>query len=329
MDLQQEIRALREALALVEAEGADLTKIREPKRSGLSTKELGVRPARYGTADYRQNPHEGYNNIAKVLSSASDEEIEYWSRWYYNASQDVRSLASKHKIPFRTAAAIVAVLSPGNKWTANLAAADKLLSGADTINSYPENIRKARAMLDSWKTDRVSGPKVTVFFNSLVDPKATAERMTLDGHAINIWRGTKRGLKGINTPKEGSAERKQMLADYAAVAKDFGLSTQAVQAITWYIWKYTENPAPPADLNAIIRGLDNTVSVVTAGPSSMDVRVNPPGDPKSYVPPEGSWPKPREGSLPYWSEPERVPYWKREDRSLAREKQLLREWRKR
>lgn len=107
--------------------------------------------------------------------------------------------------------------------------------------SYPSNIAKAIRILDGEPPEEaVTGPKVSVFYRSLVDPEGTQRAMVLDGHAINIWRGEKRPLKGLKDPTD--SEKETMRADYGRVAETWSITTQAVQAITWYIWKTVVNP---------------------------------------------------------------------------------------
>ena len=208
----------------------ELSKIKEPKRSGLAVDQLGLKPGG------------GVHNIVTVYNQATPEEKEYWGKWYHNAKSDVEDLALAFKLPFPVAAAIVAVLSPGNKWNGNLSAAEKLLRGEEKINAYPRQVLRAKEILKKGDTKLVTGPKVTVFFKSLMDPSSVEKDMVLDGHAINIWRGAKENLKGLKNPS--TKERAQMIQDYQEAAKQLGVPVQAVQATTWYIWKYTGKTAP-------------------------------------------------------------------------------------
>lgn len=208
----------------------EATKIIEPKRSGLSIDQLGLKP------------HGGVFNIVTVYNQATPEEKEYWGRWYHNAKSDVEDLAKQYNLPFPVTAAIVAVLSPGNRWNGNLIAAERLISGSSRINSYPRQIQRAKNILQTGDVGLVTGPKVTVFFNSLMNPKKVEKDMVLDGHAINIWRGEKRNVKGTATPV--GKKRDAMIQDYQTAAEQLGVPVQAVQAVTWYIWKYTGKTAP-------------------------------------------------------------------------------------
>lgn len=208
----------------------EASKITEPKRNGLSMDQIGL--VRDG----------GVKNITTVYNQATPEEKEYWGRWYHNAKSDVEILATQFSLPFPVMAAVVAVLSPGNKWNGNLLAAEKLMLGSEKINAYPRQVIKAREILRTGNTKLVSGPKVTVFFQSLMDPRAVEKDMVLDGHAINIWRGEKENLKGLKNPN--TTDRAQMVADYQTAAKELGVPVQSLQATTWYIWKYTGRTAP-------------------------------------------------------------------------------------
>lgn len=180
----------------------------------------------------------GYNNIMQLLKQATEGEIDYWGKWYHHAHQHVKALAAKYSESFDTIAAVVATLSPGNKWAANLKAAEDILNGKYRTNAYPSQVKLAKDILITGNVNLVSGPKITIFFQSLLDPSIVENELVLDGHAINIWRGTKRLLKGTEQPNIN--ERKQMIADYNRAAADTGLSVQAVQAITWYLWKSTK-----------------------------------------------------------------------------------------
>jgi len=210
--------------------------VAEPKRVKPKTpEEIGV------------IPDGGLQNILGVYREATPEEQDYWGRWYHHAQEDVREIAEKHNVPFELAAAVTAVLSPGNRWGMNILAAERVMSNINTpreewpkINSYGKNVEKARQILLTGNTGFVIGPKVTVFFQSLLQPEKVKRDMVLDGHAINIWRGHSVRLKGLKEPNQ--AERNQMIEDYARASQILGVSTQAVQAVTWYIWKYTKKP---------------------------------------------------------------------------------------
>lgn len=197
----------------------------------------------------------GYYNIMTLAKEATTEEWEHWIHWYNHAHMDVVNLQKKHNriranqglppYPFNVIAAVVAVLSPNNSWFANLAAADYILTNqtGEGSSAYRANSAKALRMMDSWMVDDVRGPKVTVFYESLHKPWKMGDHVVLDGHMLNIWRGHKRGIK--NTKQPSTEERTQILRDFAQAAKDLDITAQNVQALTWYIWRYTTDKPKP------------------------------------------------------------------------------------
>lgn len=232
---------------LNEQEDVDVSNIdyvmNEPKREKIHSQSLNL------------HKNEGYHNILAVLKKATKAEIDYWGNWYEHAHNHVKQLAEKHDLPIPVVAAVCAVLSPNLGWKMNLMAADRAINNwkhmngdttaqfFDKIPAYKTNVNKAYAILNTGDLGIVNGPKVTVFFQSLTNPKELQRDLVLDGHAINVWRGKKVGLQSLKglTKKE----REAVLYDYKKVADIVGLTPQQVQAITWFIWKYVTD-APPS-----------------------------------------------------------------------------------
>jgi len=191
--------------------------------------------------------NEGSHNILAVLKKASKEEIDYWSNWYQYAHGHVKELATKYDIPVPVSAAVCAVLSPNLSWKLNLMSADRVMKAWEDgieepsgIPAYKTNVRKAMKILNTGNIGYVNGPKVSVFFDSLMNPEKVQNELVLDGHAINVWRGIKTPLKNMSSPTK--VERKAIIQDYMKVADLVGLTPQGLQAVTWYIWKAVKNP---------------------------------------------------------------------------------------
>lgn len=196
--------------------------------------------------------NEGYHNILSVLKKATREEIDYWSNWYQHANGHVQEIATQYDVPIEVAAAVCAVLSPNLGWKMNLMAARRVMDnwmykgGADgykwhdSIPAYKTNVNKAYYILKTGDVAAVNGPKVTVFFQSLLDPDKLERDLVLDGHAINVWRGLKTPLKNLKSPTKN--EREAIIYDYRKVADIVGLTPQQVQAVTWFIWKSVKEP---------------------------------------------------------------------------------------
>jgi len=196
--------------------------------------------------------NESYHNILSVLKKATKDEIDYWSNWYQHAHQHVRELAERYELPLPVTAAVVAVLSPNLGWKVNLLAAQRLIENwlmlegerdlgpLEKVPAYKSNVYKALKILDTGDVGLVAGPKVSVFFHSLLNPDRVERELVLDGHAINVWRGIKTRLQDLRQPTK--AEREAIIHDYRKVADLVGLTPQELQAVTWFIWKAVKNP---------------------------------------------------------------------------------------
>lgn len=204
----------------------------------------GTQRAPVRLSDLSLKPDGGVQNIIKVWNTATAAEQDYWSDWYLDAHHVVQEIAERHQLPIPVVAAVVAILSPGNLWWINVRIADKLilfwknkaLSLLGKLSAYPFNVRKAIGVLEGADPAQAIGsPKVGVFYDSLVDPIGTAEHLTLDGHAINIWSGYKVPLNQVRRLNE--ALRRKIESDYTKAAQQLGVSAQALQVLTWYVWR--------------------------------------------------------------------------------------------
>ena len=225
--------------------------LNEPKRKPKYISDIGIQQ------------DGGYDNIIKVYNEANEEEKDYWGKWYISANSNVQDLTQEiNYYPFNVVAAVVAVLSPGNKWKSNINVAKKILSwkrdnpSSDEfpkVSAYSKNIIKANNILDAYENNNEisseeirqlvygkKGIKVSIFYDSIINPEETEKniKMVADGHAINIWRGIKTKLKGVHI---SDSNRKKMLQDYDRAAKELGISVRALQATTWFIWKNLKN----------------------------------------------------------------------------------------
>lgn len=141
-----------------------------------------------------------------------------------------------------------------NAYTANIDKAIKFLKAGDDGTFDAAHISFAGVagkgeFADGEKADEdteqeapsITGPKVTVFYESLANPDEVAHKIVTDSHAINIWLGKKKVLKETPAAPEGSPLREAIEDDYKKAASRLGLPVQHLQAITWYIWKYTQS----------------------------------------------------------------------------------------
>lgn len=261
----------------IEKPPVDLEKVPEGREYGF---ERGV-----------IEPDGGYANIMRVMRLATPEEVDYWQNWYSTAHREAQELANAHGLELEIAAAVIAVLSPGVLWEENVDLAEQVILREDELRAkiaemqdpatgkwlpsdqrpgfgiaakHPEFVAKALRILEArdpmlGQPQGVKGPKVEIFFRSMVSPHSTSRDIVLDGHAINIWRGdTKQGLDGIRIR---DAERDTMIEDYRRVGDELGLTPQAVQATTWSLWRQmkVEPTRPSTRMNLMGQLMDNTI----------------------------------------------------------------------
>ena len=227
----------------------DLKTYKNMPRSGSQFDQLGLLAQK--SRKRRRLKRAGIENITKVYNEASDWEKDYWGKWYKHANEDVQKLALRHRVPLNIVAALIAIMSPSATWSSNLVAADRVLTGYGTphgIPAMPVNSQKAIDLLkDPDRANRifdfVTGPKVTTFYKSLVNPEEIREDIVLDGHAINIWRGVNESIKGLEL---SDVMRKRIMEDYLTAAKELGVTTSALQSVTWYVWRAVIRKKPYA-----------------------------------------------------------------------------------
>lgn len=223
----------------------------------------------------RQSPNEvdlkgdkGAENIRRVLAEATEEERKVYGDWYlvahnqakmiYAEANEARLVEGKSPLSFDTVCAVIATLSPGSRWEGNLRAARRLLLGksvSGTGGFYPVNVYKAlRAIAADDPSQALTGDtrKVRPFYETLRSPKEAASKAVVDRHMFAIWYGDPAAAEW--SPSDRIYQKVQ--ADVARVAKEEGITTQAVQAITWYLWRNrisAPRPTPSEETKATER----------------------------------------------------------------------------
>jgi hypothetical protein len=186
-------------------------------------------------------------NILAVYHLANVGDRIEGASWYGTAKKHAAALADQYGIHIDTAAGVIAALSPRNKWERNLADAENLIrvftldpQSVDSVKvcTFGANKAKAIKILEveaqfDTVLDILSGPKLREFFTCIIGDDT--EEVCVDGHAYSIWAGDRITL--ANVPSIGVKLRRQIKADYAAVAEQLGLPAYVVQAITWCAWR--------------------------------------------------------------------------------------------
>tara|TARA_Y100000356_G_scaffold123167_1_gene117931 strand:- start:144 stop:758 length:615 start_codon:yes stop_codon:yes gene_type:complete len=185
------------------------------------------------------------HNITSVYNDADEYQHAEGLLWYDQAKQAAYRMAVKHDVPVYIAVAVIAALSPNNKWSRNLTNADALIGafvngdGIDSVkvSTYHKMKAKAWGILAARPSyngakDMLKGQKITSFFCDIMGEF----NVTIDGHARNIAYGERVGLTDDRS-NIGVREYRALQAAYEETAQRVGLMPYQLQAITWRVWR--------------------------------------------------------------------------------------------
>ncbi|MGB1650732.1 MAG: DUF7178 family protein [Paracoccaceae bacterium] len=184
-------------------------------------------------------------NISSVYNEADKTQHAEGLLWYSDAQKAAHDIAARHGVAVYIAVAVIAALSPNNKWTRNLVNADALIGafirgdGVDSVKVSTYHKMKAKAWdilaarpdYDGAKK-MLKGQKITSFFMDIMGEF----NVTIDGHARNIAYGERVGLTDDRT-NIGVREYRALQAAYEEAARRLGLMPYQLQAITWRVWR--------------------------------------------------------------------------------------------
>lgn len=193
----------------------------------------------------KRNPAGRRSNIRKVLDAADETDINEGRLAYFRYHEVVKRLAAFYDVPFPKAVAVFAALSPNVDYNGCLRSTATLLKGwsdgvdVNLMRVSTYNHCRDRAFLYLEGVDflaTVSGKKIRSFYMNILNP-LDPWPVTMDGHAVNVWRGRPVLLKSV----VGDFHYETVADDYRRVARDVGLLPNQVQSITWFAWKRIHN----------------------------------------------------------------------------------------
>lgn len=185
------------------------------------------------------NKRIGTNNIERVLNLATEEEVQKGLAWYRDARAFAKRMANTYNVSRGVAIAVLASLSPRNKWVRNLIDVETCLVAHSegfgpehvTVSTFGAMKEKAfRIIRENRPILALTSAKVASFYDNIRNPES--QEVTVDIHAFSIFMGfrAEQGtLTGNNYETIASA--------YRAVARKYGMRPYEVQAITWVVWQ--------------------------------------------------------------------------------------------
>lgn len=131
-------------------------------------------------------------------------------------------------------AGILAALSPNTSWPQNKVRATTLVSTGD-VRHFPDAVGKAQRILaGETPLDVLGGPKVRSFYTDIMG--LPNESVTVDRHAIDIACG--RPLSNAErSPFQKGKAYATLARFYTEVAREYGVTPNQLQAITWVWWR--------------------------------------------------------------------------------------------
>lgn len=193
-----------------------------------------------------------YGSILAVFFAASDLETINGANWYATAQDAAATMAQRYSLSTDTVAAVIAALSPNNRWERNLSDADNLI-GAYILGGYSDAVKVKTSTYGLNKTkalkilegaaplEVLGGLKVRAFYGCIMGQDAVC----IDGHAYAIWRGER--ISTSSTPKISAKLYASIAADYIRATDTINnilggeYQPRQVQAITWLAWRRLNN----------------------------------------------------------------------------------------
>jgi len=184
-------------------------------------------------------------NIVAMYNDATPAQIDTGMAWYSDAQSQAHDIAIKHDMPVYIVVAVIAALSPNNKWTRNVLNADALI-GAFIAGDAMETVKVStyhKMKAKAWRILQeipdyngakaiLNGQKITSFFMDIMGEF----NVTIDGHARNIAYNERVGLTDDRT-NIGIREYRALQDAYKDAAKQIGIMPYQLQAITWGVWR--------------------------------------------------------------------------------------------
>lgn len=191
--------------------------------------------------------------ILDVFADATAEEFAAGVTWYSGqarqACDDIRAAVSAvhgRTISHRTAAGILAALSPSTGWGDNTAGAIEFVCTGSMLAQTPINNDRARSILNGADpSDVLGGRKVRSFFANLNDPHRSGP-VTIDRHALSVLFGLRLSERAQKVYLSLGGYT-YAAAAYRAAARFLGMRPHELQAVVWVVWRRQQGATRNAD----------------------------------------------------------------------------------
>ena len=183
------------------------------------------------------------NRLLTHWAEATADDLAAGLAWYGRAEQAAQSLADDTSLSPRSAAGIIAALSPRNRWSVNVAQAAQVIIARENGEDCPRVSTTHNRSL-AWKiahgadpADVLGGPKVRAFFANITGDH---DAVTVDTWAYRAATGDFRPHPTKNGPYMFAEIPAPQGAEYDLVARAFrecakivGVTSREFQAAVW------------------------------------------------------------------------------------------------
>tara|TARA_R100001082_G_scaffold6729_1_gene4271 strand:- start:36 stop:671 length:636 start_codon:yes stop_codon:yes gene_type:complete len=196
----------------------------------------------------------GSRAIVAKFELATSQEVQSGCEWYSHAFHTCARMGKMYDVPISKCAAVIAALSPNNRWERNIKDAEDIIKAfkhgddddvmAVKCCTYTMNKLKALNILKSSSLDYetiLNGPKTIEFYHCIM----LEDDVCIDGHAYSIWFDKRLTMKQV--PNIGKKLRAQIKQDYKDATSfineemDAQYLPSTIQAVTWVTHKRIYN----------------------------------------------------------------------------------------
>jgi hypothetical protein len=166
------------------------------------------------------------DRLLSIYAAAESDVLDAGRLWYPGAETVIADLSREFQLGRPRVAAIVAVLSPQQRWRKNIESARHVLEGeAWRALGYDANRAKAVALAGGAPLEQIiGGDKVTSFWANLIGSRTAV--------TVDVW--AQRAALGRHHPHQAKHARyARLVAIYRAAAEKAGETPREFQAIVW------------------------------------------------------------------------------------------------
>lgn len=187
--------------------------------------------------------HTYISNINKVLNVTNSYQFEDGLKWYDDAREFCSRVSIMSNVPYINVCAILAALSPRNKWERNKADCYELCIGNEShkYGTFSAMVKKAKLIKSLTKYSDIikalNGPKIISFFDNIYDENS--QHVTVDFHMHHIALG--KYYSEEERPSLNKSTYDEIQRAIEIVAHNNKLRPYELQAILWVTWRENEN----------------------------------------------------------------------------------------